>query len=238
MSGPLQYSTQTTLSFMRSLSPVDNPSRGVMSAYSRTVRWDRFFEDLEDQLDSEWEAERAALDSEAERLRLARLGLRDRLRSLCTADGPQISVELLAGAGVRGRLGAVGADWVGVIAPDERAGVALLPLAAVVSFGMPQPDLLRSARADAATAAPTTLRERMTLGFVLRDVARRRMPVAVQLCDGRTLTGTIDRALADHLDLALHDGAEPRRAGAVSGMRMIPLAAVGAVRLERMYFDV
>ncbi len=25
------------------------------------MRWDRFFEDLEDQLDSEWEAERAAL---------------------------------------------------------------------------------------------------------------------------------------------------------------------------------
>ena len=39
-------------------------------AYCRGVRWDRFFEDLEDQLDSEWEAERAALDTEAERLRL------------------------------------------------------------------------------------------------------------------------------------------------------------------------
>ena len=32
------------------------------------MRWDRFFEDLEDQLDSEWEAERAALDTESERL--------------------------------------------------------------------------------------------------------------------------------------------------------------------------
>ena len=46
------------------------------------MRWDRFFEDLEDQLDSEWEAERAALDTEAERLRLSRVALRERLVAL------------------------------------------------------------------------------------------------------------------------------------------------------------
>jgi hypothetical protein len=46
------------------------------------VRWDRFFDDLEDQLASEWEAERAALDTEAERLRLSRVALTERLTLL------------------------------------------------------------------------------------------------------------------------------------------------------------
>ena len=46
------------------------------------MRWDRFFDDLEDQLASEWEAERAVLDTEAERLRLSRVTLRERLRGL------------------------------------------------------------------------------------------------------------------------------------------------------------
>ncbi len=46
------------------------------------MRWERFFDDLEDQLASEWEAERAALDSEAERLRLAHVALRERIAAL------------------------------------------------------------------------------------------------------------------------------------------------------------
>ena len=43
--------------------------------YDRRMRWDRFFDDLEGQLASEWEAERAVLDSESERLRVARMTL-------------------------------------------------------------------------------------------------------------------------------------------------------------------
>ena len=51
------------------------------------MRWDRFFDDLEGQLASEWEAERAALDTEAERLRLSRVALRERLRWLTVLGG-------------------------------------------------------------------------------------------------------------------------------------------------------
>ena len=70
----------------------------------------------------------------------------------------------------------------------------------------------------------------MTLGFVLRDLARRRIPVHVTGCAGDDLHGTIDRAAADHLDLALHDPGEPRLAGAVRGFRMIPFSSLVAVR--------
>ena len=197
------------------------------------MRWDRFFEDLEDQLASEWEAERAALDTEAERLRLSRVTLRERLQALRadTTGGGVPAFEFADGATVAGRPTAVGADWVGLEASGSRSGAALVPLAAIVAIGMPESDVVRSARPATATIRPG-LAERMTLGFVLRDLARRRIPVTVHLIGGRTLTGTIDRAGADHLDLALHEPGSPRRAGEITGFRVIPLAALAWVRMD------
>lgn len=55
------------------------------------MHWDRLFDDLESQLASEWEAERAALDAESERLRISRLDLHSRLRQLCAADATRSS---------------------------------------------------------------------------------------------------------------------------------------------------
>ncbi|WP_438353492.1 hypothetical protein [Microbacterium sp. CJ88] len=194
------------------------------------MRWDRFFEDLEDQLASEWEAERAALDTEAERLRLARVAMRERLRALAERE-PSVapSFELADGTVEVAPVTGVGADWVG-LAPAGPPGAMIVPLAAIVAIGMPHAELLRSARADGGAAS--TLGDRMTLGFVLRDVSRRRLPVTVSLRGGRVLTGTIDRAGADHLDLALHDPGAARRADAVSGHRMVPFDAIVRVRVD------
>ena len=196
--------------------------------YALGVRWDRFFEDLEDQLDSEWEAERAALDTEAERLRLARLTLRERLVGLAGGADVAPSLDLLDGSVVTGGVAAVGADWVAVDVAEGGAGAVIVPLTAIVAIGMPHADLLRSARG----ATGSRLQERMTFGFVLRDIVRRRVPVTVQVHAGRTLTGTVDRAAADHLDLALHDRGAARRREAVVGHRIIPLTAIACVRLD------
>lgn len=191
------------------------------------MRWERFFEDLEDQLDSEWEAERAALDTEAERLRLSRVPLRERLVALGRGTRP-VSVQLSDGDTIVGRIVRVGADWFGVATDGEGDGVAVVPLSAVVGIGAPADAVLASVRdADGGPA----LAQRMTLGFVLRDLVRRRVPVTVQLVGGRMLSGTVDRAGADHLDLALHEPGAPRRAENVTGYRLVPFAAVAAVRL-------
>ena len=103
-----------------------------------------------------------------------------------------------------------------------------MPLAAVVAIGMPHPDVLRSAR----PAASGGLSERMTLGFVLRDLVRRRSGVSLHLTSGRVLDGTIDRAGADHLDIALHERGTSRRSDAVTGHRIVPFAAVSWVRAD------
>ncbi len=192
------------------------------------MRWDRLFEDLEDQLASEWEAERAALDTEAERLRLSKLSLRERLRSL-VGNEPSVSVDLVDGTVVTGTVSAVGADWFAVATDTRRGGALLMPFAGTAAVGVPQADLLCSAR---PVDAPARLADRMTLGFVLRDLSRRRIPVTLGLVGGRLLSGTIDRAGADHVDLALHDRDAPRRAATVGGHRLVPTDALVWLRLD------
>jgi hypothetical protein len=198
------------------------------------VRWDLFFEDLEDQLASEWEAERAALDTEAERLRLSRMELRARLAGLVGAapagDAASPALDLVDGTTLCARVRALGADWLATVpADDERRGMTVVPLAAIQGIALPHGDVLRTARPPAPRAG---LSERITLGFVMRDIARRRVPVALGLASGRVLTGTIDRAGADHLDLALHEPGAPRRAGDVLGYRLVSFGAIAWARLD------
>jgi hypothetical protein len=196
------------------------------------VRWDRFFDDLEDQLASEWEAERAALDTEAERLRLSRVLLAERLTLLAGRDGGAVataSFDLTDGTALRATVTGVGADWVALAPVDGPVGAVIAPFGGIVAVGMPHADLLRTAR-PAPPRSPLT--ERLTFGFVLRDLVRRRAGVRVQLTTGRMLTGTIDRAGADHLDLALHDPGAPRRSDAVSGYRLVPFTSIAWLRAD------
>ena len=88
------------------------------------------------------------------------------------------------------------------------------------------PPRRHAAQRAARPRARSGLSERMTFGFVMRDVARRRVAGGGATASGRMLTGTIDRAGADHLDLALHEPGSPRRAGDVTGHRIVPFAAV------------
>lgn len=197
------------------------------------VHWDRLFEDLEGQLASEWESERAALDAESERLRISRLDLRDRLRVL-SASGSAAAVDLAGCGRLRVRLQALGADWTAMAltesdgAPRARA-TRIVPLHAIRGIGVDHGQLLSSL--DGGDPDHRMLRERMTLGFVLRDLARRRAPVRVFRIGESELHGTIDRAGADHLDLAVHDAGAPRAVGSVHGFCVIPFAALSGVQI-------
>lgn len=212
------------------------------------MRWDDFFEDLESQLDAEWESERAALNTETERLRVARLALRTRLASLI-AEGTVITVRA-AGVSGSGRAVGVGSDWLAVAADDSgeryRAegpahprgsadvwaaaaagdGLALYPLGAIRTVQAEHAAVLRSA----LPAPEDELSGRVVFGFLMRDLARRRRAVTIRLVDGEILHGTIDRAGSDHLDLAVHEPGRPRRASEVRAHVMVPFAAIGQVR--------
>ncbi|MFS6528838.1 hypothetical protein V8Z69_03545 [Microbacterium aurugineum] len=196
------------------------------------MHWDRLFEDLEGQLASEWEAERAVLDAESERLRIARLDLRARLRVLCSSDTDAL-IDLVNGQRLPVTVRTLGADWLAVESRGTgdavRAPVSalLVPLHAIAGISTDHGMILASL--EEAPVTEHALRERMTLGFVLRDLARRRVPVHLTTRVGE-VHGTIDRAAADHLDLAVHDPGQARLAGAVQGFRIVPFSALVAVR--------
>ncbi|WP_307363264.1 hypothetical protein [Microbacterium murale] len=196
------------------------------------MQWDRLFEDLEGQLAAEWEAERAVLDAETERLRIAKLSMRTRLRRL-ELEAALVGLRLADGERRSVRIRAVGTDWIAAQSADGGGGnssALIVPLAAVTSFETAHGALL--ATLEDAPLPADEVRERMTLGFLMRDLARRRTPLHVSLRDGETLHGTVDRAGVDHLDLAVHDTGHARRADAVRAFRIVPFDAIVSARVD------
>lgn len=208
------------------------------------MRWDLLFDDLASQLDLEQRAEERALALEEERLRLARLGLRERLQVLAgsLAAGSGIRVHLRGGTIIQVRPSAFGRDWLsGDLVERSPARSCVLPLAAVAAIVPERAQLDESADgADgrsvlgspgsepSAPGSPGSgpsapgLVDRISLSFVLRDLSRRRTPVTLATEDGE-LHGTLDRVARDHADLALHEPGLPRREANLQGYRIVPL---------------
>jgi hypothetical protein len=100
------------------------------------------------------------------------------------------------------------------------------------------PDPLRPATSVALPAETTTLQptpaapaRRYRLSLALRELARRREPVRVELVDGGQIDGTIEAVGSDYLEIAEHEPGEARRRRAVKARRFLGLAAVAAVTL-------
>lgn len=186
------------------------------------MRWDLLFDDLESQLDREQRDEERALALESERLRLARLGLRDRLMAMAAADddGAGVRVEMAGGRTVHLRPTTFGRDWVsGPVVGRGDDAQCVVPTASIAAIcaGRRQVD-----QSLAPMPLPSArVAERIGLAFVLRDLSRRRIAVDVETLDGRH-HGTIDRVGLDHLDLALHEPGVPRREREVRGYRLVP----------------
>jgi hypothetical protein len=198
------------------------------------MRWDLLFDDLESQLDQEQRDEERALALEEERLRLARLTLRDRLTALSRADdgGPiAVRVELQGGTELELRPLAFGRDWMSasVVESGRGPGQCLVPLGAIAAVLPSRSQVAPSL--DAGGERSSRLSERIGLPFVLRDLCRRRTPVHLTTPDGR-VHGTIDRVARDHLDLALHEPGTARRDREVRGIRIVPIARIVLVAFD------
>ena len=132
-----------------------------------------------------------------------------------------VIVKTRGGTTVRIALESVGPGWVAGREVEGGAS-ALIPLAAI--------DWVRAeSRATSVQAPAPVQRARITLAIALRELSRRRSVVELDLSHDRP-TGTIDRVAADHLDLAIHPIDEPRRASAVTGTWLVPLAAIDRLR--------
>jgi hypothetical protein len=194
------------------------------------VRWQNLFDDLESQLESELGAEEVDLLAEEERLRVARLSLRDRIRALHdAAPASSLGVTLRSGERITLTIVAVGRDWLAGELDARIHRSAIVPFAAVASLDPVGAQLAASLRAEMTPEAPTALSARLGLAFVLRDLCRRRAAVEVHVGEDR-LHGTIDRVGRDHLDLAEHAPGEPRRTAAVARIRIVAFSGLDLVR--------
>jgi hypothetical protein len=182
------------------------------------MRWQALFDDLEAQVEAAEAAELQAEVADRTRRELALLRTVDRLRA---AEGHPLAVTVHGAGVVHGRLLDAGGDW----ALLEEAGgrEVLVPLDGVLAVsGLG----LRSGVPD----SEGEVGRRLDFRWALRGLARNRAPVTVLLRDGSTVTGTLDRVGADHVDVAEHAPGEARRASAVRQVRLIPLPAVACLR--------
>lgn len=197
------------------------------------MRWDRLFADLEARFDELADAEAAAESADRERVAI---GAVSAIQRLSGSIDRQIRVRLAGGASVGGVLRTVGPDW--LLLTEGQGRDCLVALAAVTAVeGL-----------TASTGAEmTSLARRLDLRRALRGLARDRSPVAVAMSGwaggsagsgagaygpigSAELTGTIDRVGADFIEVAVHAAWEPRRAGTVRSVALVPLAGIVLVR--------
>lgn len=182
------------------------------------VRWERLFADLEAELEAAEHADLEAEVADRTRAELSQVRLVDRLRAVVDAD---LALTLPGAGAVRAVLREVGSEW--VLVEEAPGREALIPLARVLAIAG-----LR--RAAAPPGSEGRVVSRLGLVTALRALVRDRAPVVVVLVDGGAVHGTLDRVGADHVDVAEHPAGEPRRAGAVTGVRTVPLDAIALVR--------
>ena len=200
------------------------------------MRWDKLFEDLESQLEQELTAEELDLEAEEERLRLARLSVRDRLASLSDGRTDRVAdhfgVTLSSGLRLTLRIVSCGRDWFSadVIDDSPRSIQCIVPIASLAGVSLTRAQVAASLTAPPAAPATTPLSSRLSLAFVLRDLCRRRRAVNLVLTTGE-VHGTLDRVGRDHVDVALHEAGQTRRESEVRELRVVPFAAVLMIRL-------
>jgi hypothetical protein len=182
------------------------------------VRWQALFDDLEAQAEQLAAAELHAEVADRTRREYALLRVVDRLRE---AEGHPVAVTVWGAGVVHGRLLDAGTDW--LLLEESGGREVLVPLAAVLGV----------TGAGGRTATPGREGEvgrRLDLRWALRGLARDRAGVGVVLRDGSTVSGTLDRVGADHIDVAEHPPGEARRAAAVRQVRLVPVQALALLR--------
>jgi hypothetical protein len=175
-----------------------------------------------DELEAEFEA---GLRREAEQESMAAVRAEVGATVLWEQLARRIGTEAAVFAGARVFRGSVVASYPGSLVLRAADGSEhLIRHGSAVSVALPaEPSTLLPAPASAA--------RRYQFALALRELARRREPVRVQLLDGATCDGTIKSVGSDYLEVAEHDLGEVRRRAAVWERRFGGFTAVVAVTL-------
>lgn len=175
-----------------------NQARPRRTAYAVVVRWTSLFADLDARLEHAAEQERAGVVAELARAEEGMVGLVDRLRA---AAGQSVLVRTADGESVSGTVAQVAGQWLLLSTwVGSREREVVVPVRSIDSVG---------GLGRRSTAPRDDVASRLTLGHVLRQLARDRIVVDVRTRSG-TWVGRVDRVGADHLDLgAVNSWGEP-----------------------------
>lgn len=166
------------------------------------MRWERLFADLEAEADELAVRERDAAIAERTRAELATVRLLDRLRG---STGRTVTVRVLGGDVVRGRVGYVGPDWL-LVHPDGPEDV-LVPAHALAGVD-----------GVSAVAAPDPERVPLSWAAAWRRLSRDRVDVRVVRTDGSQAGGLLGRVGADFAEV---------------GTTLLPWSAVRVAHVRR-----
>jgi hypothetical protein len=196
------------------------------------MRWDRLFADLEARFEEIEDAQAAAELADRERVAVGAVLM---IARLAGSLDQSVRLRLAGSALVTGTLRSVGPDWLLVV--DGQGRESVIALAGITAV-----EGLRSSTGP----EPGGLALRLDLRRALRGLVRDRAPVAVGLVGSggaattdvgsfaaagtSEIVGTIDRVGADFIEVAVHAAWEPRRAGAVRSVVLVPIAAILLVR--------
>jgi hypothetical protein len=176
----------------------------------------RVFEELE----AEFEA---GLRREAEQETAAAIRAQVGATTLWEQLARRVGAEAVARAGAHAVRGTVVASYPDfLVIQDPQGGQHLVRAQAATLALTPGQEPLQPAPAAA---------RRFHLALALRELARRREPVRIELLDGNTVTGTIEAVGSDHLELAEHEVGEARREAAVRARRFAAFTAIAFVSL-------
>ena len=100
----------------------------------------------------------------------------------------------------------------------------------LIRYG-PAVSVALAAEPAALRPAPAAATRRYQFALALRELARRREPVRVELADVTRCDGTIEAVGSDYLEIAEHELGEARRRVAVRARRFVGFEAVVAVTI-------
>jgi hypothetical protein len=179
---------------------------------------ERVFDELEAEFD-------AGLQREAEQEAVAAVRAELGSTVLWEQLARRVGCDAVVAAGARTFRGVTVASYPEFLVVRAADGSEhLIRHGSAVSVALPpEPPALRP--------APDPATRRYQFALALRELARRREPVRVELADGTSCDGTVEAVGSDYLELAEHDLGEARRRPAVRARRFIGFAAVVAVSL-------
>ena len=191
------------------------------------MHWNSFFDDLEGHIEQDLFEDEQRRSQVEERFRLSTITLRDRIAAvggveLGRAERPIFQVIQPGLGTIRMRLITLGRDWFSAdwVGKERKTQIvmSIAQLGTIIStspFPIPVIDL-----------NDPHLVSRISFGFFLRDLARRRVPVRIYWAIDEPVVGTIDQVSRDHIELVRHD-ASGRKPGEQE-LRML-------IRLSHIY---